>query len=163
VTSLGWSRFVGSRHGIEHEIVPQLDQRVPAQPDAEQLNADPLRHRFTLVFDREGYSPALFGRMKTQRIACLTYHKFPGEGWSPEEFTPCQVRLASGEAVTMQLAERGTCLSNELWVRELRKRSERDHQTAILCTDYRSETAPLAVAMFARWSQENFFKHAREH
>ena len=54
-------------------------------------------------------------------------------------------------------------MSNGLWVRELRKRSERGHQTAILCTDYRSEVAPLAVAMFARWSQENFFKYAREH
>jgi len=53
--------------------------------------------------------------MKTQRIACLSYHKFPGEDWSQEEFAPCQVRLASGEAVTMPLAERGTCLSNGLW------------------------------------------------
>lgn len=57
----------------------------------------------------------------------------------------------------MDLAERGTCLSNGLWVRELRKRTERGHQTAILCTDYRSAAAPLAMAMFARWSQENFF------
>jgi hypothetical protein len=148
---------------IEHQIVPRLDQRLPAQPDSVELKADPLRHRFTLVFDREGYSPDFFQRMKTQRIACLTYHKFPGEEWPPEEFVPCQVRLAGGEAVTMALAERGACLSNGLWVRELRKRSERGHQTAILCTDYRSEAAPLAVAMFARWSQENFFKYAREH
>ncbi len=37
------------------------------------------------------------------------------------------------------------------------------HQTAILCTDYRSPAAPLAAAMFARWSQENFFKYARGH
>ena len=148
---------------IEHQIVPRLDQRLPAPPDAEPLESDPLRHRFTLVFDREGYSPAFFLRMKDQRIACLTYHKFPGEEWPAAEFVPCQVRLASGEAVTMALAERGTCLSNGLWVRELRKRSERDHQTAILCTDYRSAAAPLAMAMFARWSQENFFKYAREH
>lgn len=63
----------------------------------------------------------------------------------------------------MTLAERGTCLSNRLWVRELRKLTERGHQTAILCTDYRSEAAPLAMAMFARWSQENFFEYAREH
>jgi hypothetical protein len=101
--------------------------------------------------------------MKTQRIACLTYHKFPGEDWSTQEFAPCRVRLASGEVVTMELAERGTRLSNKLWVREVRKRSERGHQTAILCTDYRGEAAPLAAAMFARWSQENFFKYAREH
>jgi hypothetical protein len=88
------------------------------------------------VFDREGYSPAFLGRMKTLRIACLTYHKFPGADWATEEFAPSQVRLVSGEVLTLQLAERGTCLSNGLWVRELRKRGERGHQTAILCTDY---------------------------
>jgi len=148
---------------IEQAIVPRLDRRVPAQPAPAPLAADPRRHRFTLVFDREGYSPDFLLRMKTQRIACLTYHKFPGADWSQEEFAPCPVRLASGELVTLQLAERGTCLSNGLWVREVRKRSERGHQTAILCTDYRSEAAPLAAAMFARWSQENFFKYAREH
>jgi len=134
-----------------------------AQAPPAALQADPLRHRFTLVFDREGYSPAFLLRMKTLRIACLTYHKFPGADWSAEEFVPSQVRLASGEVVPLQLAERGTCLSNGLWVRELRKRSERGHQTAILCTDYLGEAAPLAAAMFARWSQENFFKYAREH
>jgi len=148
---------------IEQQIVPQLDERVPGQPGPEQLDADPRRHRFTLVFDREGYSPAFVRRMKEQRIACLTYHKYPGEDWSQEEFSPCQVRLASGEVVTMQLGERGTCLSNGMWVRELRKCTERGHQTSILCTDYRAEAAPLAAAMFARWSQENFFKYAREH
>ena len=148
---------------IEQEIVPRLAQRVPAPADPEPLKADLLRHRFTLVFDREGYSPAFLQRMKAQRIACLTYHKFPGEDWSQEEFAPAQVRLASAEVLTMQLAERGTCLSNGLWVRELRKRSAQGHQTAILTTDYCSAAAPLAVAMFARWSQENFFKYAREH
>jgi hypothetical protein len=148
---------------IEREIVPRLEQRLPVQVERDALDADPLRHRFTLVFDREGYSPEFLLRMKAQRIACLTYHKFPGEDWSAEEFAFYRVRLASGEVVVMELAERGTRLSNGLWVRELRKRSERAHQTAILCTDFRSELAPLAVAMFARWSQENFFKYAREH
>ncbi len=148
---------------IEQQIVPRLDQRLPAQAVPERLEVDPLRHRFTLVFDREGYSPAFLQRMKSQRIACLTYHKFPGEPWPPTEFVPTAVRLLSGEVVTLQLAERGTCLSNGLWVRELRKCSERGQQTAILCTDYRGEAAPLAAAMFARWSQENFFKYAREH
>ena len=148
---------------IEQQIVPRIEQRLPSAANAELLDADPLQHRFTLVFDREGYSPDFLGRMKAQRIACLTYHKYPGEDWSEEEFASAQVRLPSGEVVAMNLAERGTCLSNGLWVRELRKLTERGHQTAILCTDYRSAAAPLAVAMFARWSQENFFKYAREH
>ena len=148
---------------VEQQIVPQLDERVPAQPQQALLDADPLRHRFTLVFDREGYSPAFWTRLKEQRIACLTYHKYPGEDWSEEQFAPCRVRLVSGEVATMRLGERGTRLSNGLWVRELRKLTESGHQTSILCTDYRTDAAPLAAAMFARWSQENFFKYAREH
>jgi hypothetical protein len=146
---------------IEQKIVPRLDQRVPAQLPAALL-ADPLQHRFTLMFDREGYSPAFLGRMKYLRVACLTYHKSPGD-WSAKEFAPSQVRLASAEFLPLQLTERGTCLSNGLWVRELRKRGERGHKTAILCTDYGGEAAPFAAAMFARWSQENVFKYAREH
>ncbi len=148
---------------IEQDILPRLDDDVPGQPTPPVLEADPLLHRFTLVFDREGYSPAFLQRMKSQRVACLSYHKYPGEDWRAEEFFPHQVKLASGQVVEMKLAERGTCLSNKLWVREIRKLTERGHQTAILCTDYRSQAAPVAVAMFARWSQENFFKYAREH
>jgi uncharacterized small protein (DUF1192 family) len=148
---------------IEQDLLPQLERCVPAQPTAELRPVNPLHQRFTRVFDREGYSPAFLARMKDQRIACLTYHKFPGEDWAAEEFAPTPVRLGNGAVVTLDLAERGTCLSNGLWVRELRKRGERGHQTAILCTDYGSAPAPLAAAMFARWSQENFFKYAREH
>ena len=62
----------------------------------------------------------------------------------------------------MKLAMRGTCLSNHLWVREVRKLTERGHQTAILATDYRSNIATLATHMFSRWSPENFFKYMRE-
>jgi len=148
---------------IEQEIVPRLEQRLPESLQAAPPVHDPHHHRFTLVFDREGYSPDFLKRMKAQRIACLTYHKFPGESWPEEDFCATRVRLANGEVVTLDLAERGTRLSNGLWVRELRKLTERGHQTAVLSTDYRSEAAPLAAAMFARWSQENFFKYAREH
>ena len=71
--------------------------------------------------------------------------------------------MPNGQKVEMKLAERGSCLSNKLWVREIRKLTERGHQTAIIATDYRSTPAPLAVTMFSRCSQENFFKYAREH
>jgi hypothetical protein len=80
-----------------------------------------------------------------------------------EEFQARPVKLANGQVVEMTLAERGTCLSNRLWVREFRKLTDRGHQTAILTTDYRSDPAPLAAALFARWCQENFFKYARQH
>jgi prepilin-type processing-associated H-X9-DG protein len=148
---------------LEQDIVPRLEREVPDQPTAAELAADPLRHRFSLVFDREGYSPGFMLRMKQKRIACLTYHKYPGEDWSCEEFQPCEVTLASGHRLPMKLAERGTWLGGKLWVREIRKLTESAHQTAILCTDYRSDLSPEAAVMFARWSQENFFKYMREH
>ncbi len=148
---------------LEHEIVPRLEQEIPNQPTAEQLEADAKGHRFTLIFDREGYSPGFVQRLKKKRIACLTYHKYPGEDWPPEEFFACQVPLSSGARVEMQLAERGTFLGGKVWVREIRKRTESGHQTSVLSSDYRSDPGPVAAAMFARWSQENFFRYMREH
>lgn len=91
--------------------------------------------------------------MKQKRIACLSYHKYPGENWPEEEFVPCQVKLNSGERVEMQLAERGTFLGGQVWVREIRKLTQSGHQTALLTTDYCSDLAPIAGAMFARWSE----------
>ncbi len=148
---------------LEEEIVPRLEKEVPNQPTKEELDLDPLLHRFTLVFDREGYSPALLQRLKKRRIACLTYHKYPGEDWKDEEFQKRRVRLISGEIVEMELAERGTFLGKKVWVREVRKRTQSGRQTSVLSTDYRSDPAPLAAAMFARWSQENFFRYMRQH
>lgn len=154
----------GLQKTLEADIIPRLLQDVPAQPSASELEADPLRHRFTLVFDREGYSPDLFARLENQhRIAILTYHKHPGEDWDQSEFSDTQVTLVNGEQVSLALAERGTRLSNGHWLREIRKRdSSSGHQTAILSTDYRSEKSKLAAAMFARWHQENFFKYMRQ-
>lgn len=155
----------GLQKTLEADIIPRLLQDVPAQPSASELEADPLRHRFTLVFDREGYSPDLFARLENERrIAILTYHKHPGEDWAESEFGDTPVTLVNGEQVSLSLAERGTRLSNGHWVREIRKRDPRSgHQTAILSTDYRSERSRLAAAMFARWHQENFFKYMRQH
>ena len=148
---------------LERDIVPRLEQDVPNQPSTEQLDADRLLHRFSVVFDREGYSPDFFAKMKKRRIACLTYHKYPGEDWPQQEFFATDVRLASGEQTILQLAERGTQLSNGLWVREFRKLSQSGRQTAFLSTDYRSSGALLAPALFNRWSQENFFRYMRQH
>lgn len=148
---------------LTHQIIPRLDQDIPNQPTQEQLEADPLRHRFTVVFDREGYSPDFLLACKEQRIACLTYHKHPGPDWPEQEFSEHRVSVGNAPAMTMNLAERGLRLSNGLWVREVRKRSESGHQVSILSTDYRTDLAPIAGCMFARWTQENFFRYMREH
>ncbi|NMQ26795.1 hypothetical protein E4Q23_02905 [Candidatus Accumulibacter phosphatis] len=148
---------------LEGEILPRLERDIPGQPSAEVLAAEPLRHRFTLVFDREGYSPELFKRLKVRRIACLSYRKYPGDDWSAEEFVDGTVELRSGERVRMPLAERGTLLGGVLWVREIRKLCDSGRQVALISTDYQSGIGLLAATLFARWSQENFFKYAREH
>ncbi len=147
---------------LEDDIVPRLEQDAPALVSAAELLEDRRRHRFVLVFDREGYSPAFWLRMRQRGIACLSYHKHPGANWPEEEFTVHSVKVAGGETIEMQLAERGTDLG-PLWVREIRRLGRGGHQTSILATDYMSELIPIAVAMFARWGQENFFRYMREH
>src|ERR1700734_220136 len=123
---------------MERDLIPRLEKDVPNQPSQQQLEDDPSLHRFTVVFDREGYSPIFLAAMKKKRIACLTYHKHPSEDWPRQEFFATPVRLASGQETTMQLAERGTRLSNQLWLREIRKLSPSGRQTAILSTDYQT-------------------------
>jgi hypothetical protein len=146
---------------LENEIVPRALREVPCQLTEEELQKDPLLHRFILIFDREGYSPDFMLRMKKLRIACMTYNKFPKEDWGEEEFRLVKVQLVSGEVVDMKLAERGTLL-NQLWVRETRRLTASGHQTSIISTTYRLELGVLAMGMFARWSQENFFKYMRQ-
>lgn len=149
---------------LKQDVIPWLEASVAQTPEqAQRLAEDARAHWFTIVFDREGYSPELFAQMGKKRIAMLTYHKFPQDDWRSEEFAPHSVPLAGGETVTMQLAERGSQLSNQLWLREIRKRTDNGHQTSILTTNFQAPMTTLAVSLFARWSQENFFRYMREH
>lgn len=94
---------------LRRDIVPRLLEMVPKQPSEEHLRNDPLLHRFIVIFDREGYSPAFFKEMwQTHRIACITYHKHPGEAWPEEEFIEVEAVELDGGTQTMKLAERGT-------------------------------------------------------
>jgi hypothetical protein len=149
---------------LRSDLLPWLETNAPASDELQQrMQDDPRQHRFTLVFDREAYSPEFFAEMKHRHIAILSYHKYPGEDWPTTEFTACTVRLAGGEEAAMKLAERGTQLSNRLWLREVRKLSDSGHQTSILSTNYQADYTRLAASMFARWSQENFYKYMRQH
>ena len=56
---------------LEHEIVPRLEQDSPSLVNQEALDANPMLHRFTLIFDREGYSPDLIVRMKKNGLHAL--------------------------------------------------------------------------------------------
>ncbi len=153
----------GLQRVLREDIVPRLLREVPGQPSEEALLAQPHLHRFTLIFDREGYSPDLFLWLREKRIAIISYHKHPGEDWPRSEFFPHIIRHPLGEETTAHLAERGTCLSNGLWVREIRHLDEKGHQTSIIHTDYVSDIVQTTGRMWSRWHQENFFKYMRQH
>ena len=144
---------------LREQVIPRLLADAPqALPQA-----DPQALRFTIIFDREGFSPKFFAELSQQRIGFLTYHKYPGENWPSEEFSVQSIRLPTGEVVERSLAERGTALSNGLWVREVRERSSNGGQSSILSNHRRLDLTQIAVWMPARWSQENFLKYMREH
>ena len=153
----------GLRKVLETEIIPRLLQEVPGQPTPEQLEADPQLARFTVIFDREGYSPELFARLWALRIAVISYRKFVQRPWSPKDFTSHKVRLVNGEEVEMALAERRVPLRNGLRVREIRRRTPDGHQTSIISTNNDKPLETIAATMFARWCQENFFQYMGQH
>lgn len=152
---------------LRSEIVPRLLNEVPSQPSQRELQENPHLARFMLVFDREGYSPAFFKEMwEEHRIACMTYNKYPKSDWPKHEFVEQTGTGPHGQDVTMMVAERGTYIGTKgkgLWVREIRKLTESGHQTAVVCTEYRTEAHTLGVRMFSRWCQENFFRYMLQH
>lgn len=161
--SVSQSADPGLLQTLENEILPRLLEDVPNQPTEEELAADLLRERFTLIFDRAGYSPAAFKRLWEKRVAVTTYHKNPGEPWPETEFNLQKATLVSGEEVELSLAERGVQLLPEFWVREVRQLEPGGHQVAIISTDFRRDLRKIAAAMFARWCQENFFQYMKKH
>ena len=153
----------GLVQALENDIVPWLETHAPISPEHQQrMDHDALMPRFTVVFDREGYSPDLFEALQKRRIAVLSYHRYPGENWEAREFEPKVVTLANGESVQMNLAERGTQLPKGLWIREVRKLTAGGEQISLVSTHGGLEAEALAAALFARWSQENFFRYMRQ-
>jgi hypothetical protein len=157
-------------HGLvkamRQDVLPWLEANVPVSAEHQaRMEADPRVPRFTVILDREGYSPDLFGELQKDRIAALTYHRYPEGDWPAEEFQEQAVKLVSGETVRMKLAERETWVGKRpgLRVREVRKLAADGHQVSIVSTNLLGDAASQAVALMARWSQENFFKYMREH
>ncbi len=172
---LGQPFFVVSRQidrglleALRSDIVPKLLKDVPRQPSAQLLKEKPLLHRFILVFDREGYSPGFFRQMwDKHRIACITYRKYCTADWPESEFKEFDCEMPNGETIKMKLAERGVQIGNkkgeQIWVREVRKLTESGHQTSVISTAYSLPARQIAIYMFSRWSQENFFSYMKQH
>ena len=157
----------GLVQAMRGDVLPWLEAQTSLSAEHRQrMAADPRVPRFTVVFDREGYSPDLFRELQQRQIAALTYHRYPdGEDWRAEEFQEQVVSFGNGESVRLKLAERGMHVGRRpgLWVREVRKLGADGHQIPIVSTNFSGDATAQAAALMARWSQENFFKYMREH
>jgi|688.fasta_scaffold159867_1 hypothetical protein len=149
------------------EILPDLLDCVPGQPTAEQLQADPLRHRFVVIFDREGSHHSLLSRLWEHRVGVITYRKNVTDVWPETEFMETHVPCPGGSTLPMRLAVRETQISANkaapLPVLEVRRLTQSGHQTAIITTARALASPTIAGRMFSRWCQENYFGYMMQH
>jgi hypothetical protein len=146
---------------IHAQLIPVLRNEIAAKYTEEQLADDPDLPRFTIVFDREAYSPAFFDQLWQQhRVAVITYRKNVKDQWPEKDFTTHTLQV-EGHPVKMELCERAIMINN-VAMREIRRKSTNDHQTSVVTTNKKLSTEMVALHMFSRWSQENFFRYMRQ-
>jgi hypothetical protein len=147
---------------LKAEIIPQLlDLHPLGEREKELMASDEDYPRFTLVFDREAYSPVFFKHLwDSYRIAVLTYRKNVKDEWQESLFEKEKVETRLGET-DMLLHEKSLLLS-DCPLREVRRLSPNGHQTSIITTNRILSVALIAGYMFGRWVQENFFRYMRQ-
>ena len=154
-------------HALEEDILPALERLGVVTPDAPDLTLpDADEPALTLVFDREGWSPALFRRLAQRGVAVITWHKnFKGEDWPEAAFHTVTVPIhgpGTTRTAEVRLAEERVKLNNGPEVRQIRRLLPNGRQVPLVTTDFRMPLAQAAGALFSRWSQENFFKYMRD-
>jgi len=145
---------------IINQILPRLLSEIAIKVTDEQLAKDPDLPIFTLVFDREISSPKFFAELWLKyRVAILTYKKNVKDKWDDNDFTEQEIEIDSNK-VKMELCEKTTKWDN-VEFREIRKKNSDAHQTTIITNNKKLTTILIAIKMFSRWTQENFFKYLR--
>jgi hypothetical protein len=145
---------------LEKQIIPTLLNEMPSKYTGMELQEDTDLPRFTIVFDREAYSPVFFQKLwHDYRIAVITYRKNVKDSWDENEFSEYVVDI-EGNQTTMKLGEHTVELNN-VCMREIRRLSG-NHQTSVITTNKKLSIFMVAFYMFSRWTQENFFKYLRQ-
>ena len=116
--------------------------------------------RVTLIFDREGWSPKTFRTWTTAGFDVITYRKGRYRDWQRRCFTEVTVDV-TGRKVTYLLAERMVRVAKGFRMREVRRLCENGHQTSVVTTRRDLSIETVALRMFSRWQQENFFRYMR--
>jgi len=144
---------------VTQEAHPQL---VSALPDVlkqvRELVGDD--RRVTVVFDRGGWSPQLFKKMDALGFDVLTYRKGETDPVPEDAFTEHEVPGTAGKA-RMRLHDALVTVTGGFRMRQVTRLKDR-HQTHIVTTRTDLSAVEVAVRMFDRWRQENFFKYMRQ-
>jgi len=149
---------------LREDIIPQLLTLHPVSDGQkkrmEENDKEPL---FTLVFDREAWSPAFFAELWDKRIAVITYRKNVKDKWDESLFEDYAVATTFGTE-TMKLHEQDlySGKNGQYRMREVRRQCPDGHQTSIVSTNQILPLEVIASHMFARWSQEIFFRSMRQ-
>lgn len=152
---------------VTHELNAGLTKMLEPIVDELQLLLGTTR-RFTMVFDRGGWSPALFARLIARGVDVLTYRKGKTAPIALEQFHTVTATVA-GTRVSYELHDTKVRLAlyghdqKELWLRQVTRL--RDHsgvQTQVLTSREDLRPEEVLYRMFNRWRQENFFKYMRQ-
>lgn len=120
------------------------------------------RRRATIVFDRGGWSPKLFGKLLAMGFDILTYRKGRVRRVAEKRFLLRKAKL-DGRPVKYLLHDQPVrFLRGKLRLRQVTRLTESGHQTPVLTSRWDLRDIVVAYRMFERWRQENFFKYMRE-
>ena len=153
----------GLLSALREQIVPRLKAEVPNQPSPRATGSrpalKPLYHRlrprrllaaFLRADERAAHRDTYLSQIPWRALAGAGISNPPGQ---PGQRGTSQHGTGRTRRPTLQwsMGARGSP--------PLGKRTP----SSILSTDYRSDLTRVAVAMFARWCQEIFFKYMRQH
>jgi len=134
---------------VENEILPELKKLVKDD------------RRVTLVFDRAGWSPKTFKKWYDMGFDVMTYRKGDYEPWPEECFQEYEIKICS-KKIKYNLGQRSVDMglkNEDFWMREVRRLCDNGHQTSVMTTNQDIDEIFVAIRMFSRWTQENFFRY----
>jgi hypothetical protein len=116
--------------------------------------------RVTLIFDREGWSPKRFKQWQKAGFDVITYRKGKYRDWQRRAFQEVTVEVC-GREVKYLLGERLLRVAEGFRMREVRRLCDDGHQSSVVTTRRDLPIEVVALRMFSRWQQENFFRYMR--
>jgi len=118
--------------------------------------------RITIVFDRGGWSPKLFGTMMNDGFDLLTYRVGRCRRINERRFIRRRAKLDGGWVDYLLHDQPVRFLKGKLRLRQITRLCDTGHQTQVITSRWDLRDIEVAYRMFERWRQENFFKYMRE-